>query len=348
LRVHAAAEGRPAKARPRVLSNLVVRLSAILSLSAVGGAVLEAPASAKPGRAPDCDRTCLYAVLDGYLTALARREPASAPVAERYKATEDGNEVRLGEGVWKTVTGLGAYRVDLADPESGAVGHIGELVEGERRTPFALRLRVSGGKVVESETIVGRGRVPGAGIEPAPRPSLASFVSSKERVSRSRMIATADANFDAILQADGRIYADDCQRIENRMAMSGNPNLDYPIAAIPGKPKPAFGAMGCRQQIEAHLFDALDGIEPRRFTVVDEEKQQVLSIVMMKWWKKGRCNEIPGYGRICPSAPRKPAALLNAELLGVRGGRVHEIEAVFQFVDYDADSGWKGDVRTPR
>lgn len=292
-----------------------------------------------------CDRTCLYRVLDGYLAALAARRPAAAPMAERHRATEDARDIRLGEGIWTTVTGLGAYRVDLADVRAGVVGHIGELLEGERRTLFALRLKVRDGKVVESETIVGRGRVPGAGVEPAPRPSLARMAAPAERIPREQMIATADANFDAILAADGRLYADDCQRIENRMAMSGNPRLDYPIATLPGKPKPAFGAMGCREQIEAHLFDALDAVEPRRFVVVDEDKQQVLTVVMMKWWKNGRCNDIPGYGRICPTAPRKPAALLNAELLGVRGGRIHEIEAVFQFADYDSHSGWTGDVR---
>ena len=63
--------------------------------------------------------------------------------------------------------------------------------------------------------------------------------------------------------------------------------------------------------------------------------------------KKGRCNEIPNYGRICPEKPRKPAALLNAELLGVRGGKIHEIEAVFKFADYDSNSGWQDDVRGP-
>jgi hypothetical protein len=305
-------------------------------------------ASAQQPRAAACDRACLYAVLDGYLTALAARNADSAPMARAYRATEDGKEIRLGDGIWRSATGLGAYRIDLADPEAGVVGHIGELKEGPQSTLFALRLTVSGGKVVESETIVGRGRVPGAGLEPAPRASLARIVPPAERISRQKMIATADANFDAILAADGSVYADDCQRVENRMAMSGNPKLDYPIATLPGKPKPAFGAMGCREQIEAHLFDALDAVEPRRFVVVDEEKQQVLTVIMMKWWKKGRCNEIPNYGRICPTTPRTPAALLNAELLGVRGGKIHEIEAVFKFADYDSDSGWTGDFRDPR
>jgi hypothetical protein len=251
----------------------------------------------------------------------------------------------LGQGLWQTATGLGAYRIDMADPASGNVGYIGEVLEGQGRVTIALRVLVRNRRIVEIETILGRGRVPGTSIVPAPRPSLARTVPVAERISRQRMIETADRNFDAILRADGAIYAEDCQRIENRMAMSGNPDLEYPIGTVPGKPKPHFGSMGCREQIEAHLFDQLDEVQPRRFVLVDEEKQLVLGVYIMRWYKKGRCNDIPGYGRICPEQPRNPVALLNAELLGVRGGKIHEIEAVFKFADYDSDSGWAGDLR---
>jgi hypothetical protein len=294
-----------------------------------------------------CDRACLTSVMDAYLAALTARDPRSAPVATQHRFTEDAAEIQLGDGLWKTATGLGSYRIDLADPVSGNVAYIGEVLEGDDAVTIALRLKVAGGKVVESETILGRGRVPGTSIVKTPRPSLAGIVAPAERLSREKMIATANANFDAILNADGSIYADDCQRIENRMAMSGNPDLDYPIGTIPGKVKPQFGNKGCREQIEAHLFDQLDEVEPRRFVLVDEEKQLVLGVYMLRWYQKGRCNEIPNYGRVCPAKPRKPAALLNAELLGVRGGKIHEIEAVFKFADYDSDSGWQEDVRGP-
>jgi hypothetical protein len=305
---------------------------------------LVAQVSAAQGDA--CDRACLTGILDAYLSALTARDPGKAPVAAQYRATEDAVEVRLGDGLWKTATGLGAYRIDMADPVSGNVGYIGEVLEGDGRVTIALRLLVRDRKIVEIETILGRGRVPGTSIVPTPRASLSQIVPRAERLSRDRMIETANANFDAILNADGSIYADDCQRIENRMAMSGNPDLDYPIGTIPGKPKPHFGSMGCREQIEAHLFDQLDEVEPRRFVLVDEEKQLVLGVYIMRWYKKGRCNEIPNYGRICHEQPRKPVALLNAELLGVRGGKIHEIEAVFKFADYDSDSGWEGDLRS--
>jgi hypothetical protein len=306
-------------------------------------------ACAQPARQADaesdCGRACLMGVLDAYLAALAAHDPGAVPVAADYRATEDGEEVRLGEGLWDSLTALGQYRIDLADPVSGNVGVIAEAIEGDSSAPFALRLRVVGGEITEIETIVGRGRVPGSAIVPAPRPSLAEAAPAEERLSRAEMIATADANFDAILAADGAIYAEDCQRVENRMAMSGNPDLDYPIATLPGVEKPAFGAMGCREQIEHHLFDQLDDVVQRRFVLLDEEKQLVLTVVMMRWYKAGRCSEIPDYGRICPETPREPTALHNAELLGVRGGMIHEIEAVFRFADYDADSGWTGDAR---
>ena len=320
-----------------------------LILAALGGCALPARASAQGGAAAGiasaCDRACLTGVMNQYLAALAAGDPALAPLGSSYRATENGAEMRLGEGLWTTATGLGPYRIDFADPASGTVGYIGEVSEGEGRVTIALRLKVRNGRVVESETVLGRGRVPGTAMVEAPRASLAQTVPAARRLDRAQMIATANANFEAILSADGAIYADDCQRIENRMAMSGNPDLDYPIGTIPGKPKPHFGSMGCRRQIEAHLFDQLDAVDPRRFVLVDEEKQLVFGIYMMRWYKQGRCNQIPDYGTICHDKPRQPVSLLNAELLGVRGGNIHEIEAIFTFAPYDADSGWQGDLR---
>src|ERR1051325_5072044 len=80
----------------------------------------------------ECDRTCLTGVLNDYLAALTGRDPGKAPVAAQYRATEDALETRLGQGLWKTATGLGAYRIDMADPASGNVGYIGEVLEGDR------------------------------------------------------------------------------------------------------------------------------------------------------------------------------------------------------------------------
>ena len=122
--------------------------------------------------------------------------------------------------------------------------------------------------------------------------------------------------------------------------MSGNPLLDYPITALPDKPKPAFGAMGCREQVEAHLFDTLDRVDPRRILVLDEERQTVFGIYMLRFYGRTACNDIPNYGRTCPKNEQKPISLRSAEVLGVRGGKIHEVEVVFTRADYDASTGW--------
>ncbi|WP_264584483.1 hypothetical protein [Sphingobium sp. B7D2B] len=319
---------------------------AIRALAMMAALLLAAPAMAAGPAAPAaCDRTCLTEIMDQYLAAMVAHAPARAPMAAQYRATEDAQEVRLGAGLWQTATGLGTYRIDLADSVSGTVGYIGEVLEGEGKVTIALRLKVADRKITEVETILGRGRVPGSSIVPAPRASFGNIVPPAERLTRQQMIQTANANFDALLAADGSPYAEDCQRIENRMAMSGNAELNYPIGTIPGVPKPHFGSMGCGQQISLHLFDQLDAVEPRRFLLLDEEKQLVFGVYVMRWYKKGRCNEVPGYGTICHDKPRQPVSLLNAEILGVRGGKIHEVEAIFKFAAYEADSGWQGDLR---
>jgi hypothetical protein len=122
--------------------------------------------------------------------------------------------------------------------------------------------------------------------------------------------------------------------------MSGNPELNYPINPLPDRPLPHFGSMGCREQIEAHLFDTLDAVEPRRSLVVDEERQLVFGLYMLRFYGRTACNDIPGYGRTCPKNEQQPISLRSAEVLGVRGGRIHEVEVVFTRAAYDAATGW--------
>ncbi len=128
-------------------------------------------------------------------------------MAVQYRATEDAQEVRLGAGLWQTATGLGTYRIDLADPVSGTVGYIGEVLEGEGKVTIALRLKVADRKITEVEAILGRGRVPGTSIVPAPRASFGNIVPPAERLTRQQMIETANANFDALLVAGAATYA---------------------------------------------------------------------------------------------------------------------------------------------
>src|SRR5438046_1376086 len=75
---------------------------------------------------PDCDRSCLYGVLDKYLDALAHRDPARLPWAPNARYTENNVELAVGDGVWATVTKLGGdYKMRFADTQNGQVGYYG-------------------------------------------------------------------------------------------------------------------------------------------------------------------------------------------------------------------------------
>jgi hypothetical protein len=300
------------------------------------------PQAAQRGAAGACDRRCLEGYVDTYLTALAARDPQRAPLAPDVRFTENGAVLAPGEGLWKTADSLTGYRIYVADTQAGQAGFIGTIAQADGKPlMLALRLKVADGAIREVETITGAPfELPGSALVAAPRPALSRPAPARQRLSRARMIAVADRNFDGIVAADGAHFAPDCQRVENRMAMSGNLQLDYPIATLPGRPKPAFAAMGCRQQVESHLFDTLDSVDSRRYLVIDEERQLVFGVFMLNWYRDTQCNEVRDYGRVCRPPGQQPTGLRVAEILRVAGGQVHEVEVVFSFAPYAAPSGW--------
>src|ERR1700691_3652076 len=116
-----------------------------LMLAAMSGVASDAratPAAADEGknltRAPDptvagapgeCNRDCLYAFVDKYFDALLSRCPCNMAMAPEAKYTENELAVKPGEGIWKTYSARGTYRVYLADPANGEVGYYGDITE---------------------------------------------------------------------------------------------------------------------------------------------------------------------------------------------------------------------------
>src|SRR5579872_1218869 len=69
--------------------------------------------------APDCDRKCLYGFVDQYLAALVAKDPSRLPWGSTVKFTENNVELKVGDGLWGTVSGLGPEDLRAADPENG-------------------------------------------------------------------------------------------------------------------------------------------------------------------------------------------------------------------------------------
>jgi len=82
-------------------------------------------AQAKGKQAPAaCDRACLDAYVDRYLDAMIAHDPKKAPFARDVRFTENGQRLELGDGLWNTMTGKGAYRLFVTDVEAQQVAFL--------------------------------------------------------------------------------------------------------------------------------------------------------------------------------------------------------------------------------
>src|SRR5580700_7272470 len=66
-------------------------------------------------RAAACDRACLERIVDQYLDAMLAHDPHKAPFASDVKFTENGQKLELGDGLWRTFTAKGTYRMLVED-----------------------------------------------------------------------------------------------------------------------------------------------------------------------------------------------------------------------------------------
>src|SRR5262252_3280421 len=103
-----------------------------------------------------CDSACLKGFVDGYIDALAQRDPKKVPAADGVKYTENGRVLDLGDGFWHTAGAPLHYRDYLLDPDTGQAAALTALKEYEGVAQMAVRLKVVNRKITEIETLVAR------------------------------------------------------------------------------------------------------------------------------------------------------------------------------------------------
>jgi len=158
-----------------------------------------------------CDRACLRTMLDQYLDAVAKHDPKAAPLIVGFRQTENAVNVAPGNGVWKTVTGLGKMQRRYFDPVSGQAGYYGLVQEGSSVALVTVRLRVQNRKLTEAEWYLARENDPGLNGPRQPgRPPANLFnpdylianpppdrvVPAAQRLSRDELIGVTQSYFD--------------------------------------------------------------------------------------------------------------------------------------------------------
>jgi hypothetical protein len=270
----------------------------ILGLAVLAGGA--GPASAQGA----CDRACLRMMLDQYLAAVIKHDPAAAPIAVGVRQTENAINVRPGNGVWKTVTALGKVQRRYVDPVSGQVAYYGTVEEGSSTAIVTVRLRVENRQITEVEWYLARENDPGLngprrqGGPPAnlhnpgylaENPPPDRVVPRNQRSDRATLVRIVESYFDAITSHDGSVALTHpgCGRVENgspapagRFLPAGPARGGQPPAAAPpaGRGAPAGPAgndcVGGLQNFSGQMVAA------QRIPLVDEDAQVVLAFAV--------------------------------------------------------------------
>ncbi len=291
------------------------------------------------GRAQPLGRSALYAVLDQYLAALKDRDPGRLRWSARVYNTENNVALMVGDGLWGTITGRGAYDLRFCDEAGRQVGWFGTVDETDERSAIALRLKVDAeGAIAEVETLVVRQADSGLKFEPQrfeTKPSLIELVEPARRCPRERLVSIANGYFDTLQLNDGTLFVrfhPDCQRVENGVQTTNNPDFArvVPVAAL-----------SCEAQLRLGNYRYDDRLRARRFELVDEERGLVLAAAFID-----HCGRLADYrltdGRVVTSHVRRPHSFYLLELFRIEDGMIRQIEANFITVPYNMPSPWDG------
>lgn len=309
-------------------------------------------ANASTGPIPlNCDRACLEGVMNEYLTALAARDPKRLPLSEDVKYTENDQVMKVGDGFWKTVQGIGNYKHIFADPEFGQVAFMGTMHEAGQPLLMSVRLRIQLGRITEIESVYFRSGGGGPNNIPAlDKPGYKAedmwfkSIPPAERMPRQEMIAIADAYFSGLEHNDGKgvngtgtyPFTNDCDRIENG---SHTTNVPRP----PNEPKDAINgfALDCLSQFKLGFYFVVQSIHDRRYPLVDAERGVVWSHAV---FDQGTVNS----GVLSDGRPysfrgfNRPSSILVTEAFLIENGKIRRVEMIGPAAFYHLNSPWPG------
>lgn len=312
---------------------------------------LLASLAAAPAAAQDCDRDCLERWVDRYLDALVENDPSAVPLADDVRFTENGQQLYIGDGLWRSMRSKGPYRLFVSDVPAGQVAFIG-TIEEDHRDPdrgqpalLALRLRIEDGEIGEIEQLVARNPEAAERVNELgePHPVFTETIPEGERMSRAALIETSNKYFTGMQQNDGRgdyPFHPECNRIENGTLTTNAPTPEGETRPDPETATNYSAQWTCLEQFESGLLHFVTRIRDRRFVAVDAERGLVFTFVFFDHAAGDtRTFETPD-GRTVTAGPAQPWTWYIAEVFRVEDGLLRRIEAVLDQVPYGMSSGW--------
>jgi hypothetical protein len=277
------------------------------------------------------------------MQALVAHDPSRLKWVEHVEFTENSVPMRIGDGLWNTITKQDAYQVYFSDPEKGETGFYGIIEESGQPQVYGMRLKVEqGGAISEVETVIARKRETRPDF-PNPtglkdKPLFSQNVAPKHRATREQLVQIANSYFETLQQNDGTIkapFAKTCNRVEDGVQTTNNPAR----AAGSGN---GFPAWGCEAQFKSGFFHFVTHIRDRRFPVVDVERGLVL--VSTFFDHEGTMRSVTltdGSTRHIGPPFDAPYSFVIFELFKVEDGQIQQVEAVLEDVPYKTLTAWR-------
>ncbi|MFX1501020.1 MAG: hypothetical protein ACFFDH_08670 [Promethearchaeota archaeon] len=273
------------------------------------------------------NRKALLQFINDYLESLLIHDHTRLKLAENYKATENGGQLILGDGIWQTVRTI-VLRKSFVDVLENQVGFWGVLEEKDgEKALLTLRLKIVDNRISEIETLLSR-----KGCHPLFSPDTVRnnplwdmSIPESDQLSRKELISITDSYFEGIEKADGSIvkFHPDCQRKENGIKTTNNPDL-----------------LNLSAQAGHYHMDYIKKVRERRYPIVDIARGLVWGIVVL---------DIPGINKEDKKLPEgsiqhvlraKPRCLLLHEIFKIEDGLIRDITACMTNAPPNATHGW--------
>lgn len=325
-----------------------------MRFAALGPVVLAAglaASQAAPAQQTHCDRSCLEGFVDRYFQAVIDDDPSAVPLSTNVRFTENGQQLPIGEGLWKSMKAAGKYRLFVTDVPAGQVALLTTVIEDGRDASTgvaafaALRLKIEDGKIAEIEQMVERNEMTAQRVEAMgqARAAFTTALPQASRMSRRDIIATANKYFSGMQKNDGKgdyPFADDCDRYEN-----GAHTTNVPLREGATRPDPATASnysanWTCLEQFKSGLLHFVTRIRDRRYVAVDQERGVVMAIAFFDHMAGDTRTFQKPNGETVTAGPAQPWTWYIAEVFKIHDHKIGPIEALLVHSPYGMNSGW--------
>jgi hypothetical protein len=287
-----------------------------------------------------CDKACLLATGDAFMTALAAQRPADVSWASEVKFTENGVGIPVGEGIWGSIRGKSDFGLRVADAASGTYAWYGLIYDHDAPAYAGVRLKLRGNRVAEAEVIAARERNPGPWADPKGfriDPRMESVLAAGDRTPRRQLIAAAQGYAASVERNNGTLrarFAPACDRHENGQLVSRGDVGSIGLVKSPGQ-----YAQGCEAQLKLGLYHPVDRVRGRRVLAVDEERGLVMMASVADFGLAQRQYTLTD-GRRVESDRHHAMSRELFEVFKVSGGRIEAIQAVSVDQPYGMPVAW--------